>query len=329
MLNSSGTIIDISAQNGPCADGGSKSSHVLANKIISLIGSAAAQQAEFNFLGHKTSAAIVGAHLKALSAHLQTMGEPSLSVFANSAGKKSTTTCRTCKNQFFASANLENDISTKSGWVYPVRCRKCNKERHRQAAAAEAARSGEASPGLPVSTLSGRHHPSKTQRAALKAAAAKTLSGEAPPVISEVVAAAAAVVVTAAVEQPMLPTAKPAVEVKTARKKSQKYQDMSMPDFTNFLASLVREHDYIAGCVEFEGFVEATELNGARGYVVDKRETDGAFKVLVPLVAGGVETHYVLVKNMRRLPQYKKLDESARAGEVMKEFLKIVLWDGS
>ena len=150
MLNSSGTIIDISAQNGPCADGGSKSSHVLANKIISLIGSAAAQQAEFNFLGHKTSAAIVGAHLKALSAHLQTMGEPSLSVFANSAGKKSTTTCRTCKNQFFASANLENDISTKSGWVYPVRCRKCNKERHRQAAAAEAARSGEASlPGTP------------------------------------------------------------------------------------------------------------------------------------------------------------------------------------
>ena len=123
--------------------------------------------------------------------------------------------------------------------------------------------------------------------------------------------------------------AKPAVEVKTARKKSQKYQDMSMPDIEKMLASLMREHDYIVGCVELEGLVQATELNGARSYVVDKSETDGRFKTLMPLAAGGVVTHHVLAKNMRRLPQCKKLGESARAGEVMKDFMKIEPWDGS
>ena len=326
MLNSSGNI-DISAHNGPCADGGSK----FDNRIFSHIGAAAAMQAEYEHLGHNDVAAIFEASVKAFKRYLQARKEPSsLRVLANSVGEKSTTICRMCKKSFHASANLLNDVLSKEGYVYPVRCLGCNLRRRQQAAAAEAARSGEASPGLPVSS-SGRHHPSKTQRAALKAAAAaaKTSSGEAPPVISEVVAAAAAVVVTAAVEQPMLPTAKPAVEVKTARKKSQKYQDMSMPDFEKFLASLVREHDYIAGCVEFEGLVEATELNGARGYDVDKSVVVGHLKVLVPLAAGGVETKHVLAKNMRRFPQCKKLDVSARADEVMKDFMKIEPWDGS
>ena len=120
-------------------------------------------------------------------------------------------------------------------------------------------------------------------------------------------------------------------ELEKARQpaKSQKYQNMSMPVFEKMLASLVREHDYIVGHVEIGGCVQTPEYNGARGYVVNVRDKDGVFIVLTPLEAGGFQQKEVPARLLRRLPQYKKLDESARAGEVMKEFLKIVLWDGS
>ena len=131
---------------------------------------------------------------------------------------------------------------------------------------------------------------------------------------------------TAAVEQPVLTAAKPKVEEKTARKEIPKYRDMSMPDFMKMLDSLAREHDYIAGRVEIGGCVETIESNGARGYVVDVKE-DGRFKVLMPLVAGGFEQRDTPARLLRRLPQCKKLVESARAGEVLKEWQKLEPWD--
>ena len=121
----------------------------------------------------------------------------------------------------------------------------------------------------------------------------------------------------AAVELPV-----PAVEAKTARKESQKYQDMHMPAFMQILASLARKHDYIAGRVEFKGCVVDTELNGARGYVVNVNK-DGRLKVMVLLAAGGVEIRAALAQHLRRLPQCKKLDESDRAGEVLTEWQKL------
>ena len=55
---------------------------------------------------------------------------------------------------------------------------------------------------------------------------------------------------------------------------------------------------------------------------------DGDFKVLMPLVAGGFEHRKTPARLPRRLPQYKKLDKSARAGEVMKAFMRLQKWDG-
>ena len=74
------------------------------------------------------------------------------------------------------------------------------------------------------------------------------------------------------------------------------------------------------------GCVETVEQNLACVRIVNV-DSEGRFKYLVRTAAGEVE-RACPARLLRRLPQFKKLDGSAHASMVMKEFLKLEAWDG-